>query len=81
MEKSRSYLRQEAYKYILEGLSKFPADLTGADTSLRIPLSELKLLKDGVADPSNTLVTSLKQLFDGKVTEAEIDAYLVEPFE
>lgn len=46
-----------------------------------IPLHELMLLKDGLADPSPELVSSLKQFLKGSVTEAEIDAHLVTPFQ
>jgi len=78
---SNSNLRKEAYRYILERLSKLPIDFHNADRSLSIPLSELRLLKEGISDPSAALVASLKQLLKGMVTEAEIDAYLVTPFE
>jgi hypothetical protein len=39
------------------------------------------LLKEGLADPSDTLVALLKQLLKGSVTEAEIDTHLVVPFQ
>ena len=78
---SKSVLRKEAYKYILEELSKLPVGSCDADRYLSIPLSELSLLKEGRADPSAALVASLKQLLKGTVTDAEIDAHLVAPFE
>ena len=37
--------------------------------------------EEGLADPSAELVASLKQLLRGSVTEAEIDAHLVAPFQ
>ena len=52
-----------------------------ADHPSTIPLNELMLLKEGLADPSDELVTSLKQLLRGFVPEAEIDAHLVAPFQ
>jgi hypothetical protein len=39
------------------------------------------LLKEGLADPSDELVALLKQLLKSSVTEADIDAHLVEPFQ
>ena len=73
-------LRKEAYRYIRERLSKLPVGSRDADNGLSIPLDELTQLKEGVADPSEVLVATLKQLFRGTVTEDEIDAHLVKPF-
>lgn len=74
-------LRKDAYRYVLERLCKLPVRSCNVDRHLIIPLNELRLLKEGLADPSEALVASLKQLFKGTVTEAEIGAHLVAPFE
>ena len=78
---SKSQLRKTAYEYIkgkIGGLHELSHD---ADHPSTIPLNELMLLKEGIADPSAELVTSLKQLLRGSVTETEIDAHLVAPFQ
>jgi len=78
---SKSQLRKTAYEYIkgqignIHGLSNSASQLT------IIPLNDLMLLKEGLADPSDALVTLLKQLLKGSVTEAEIDTNLVTPFQ
>jgi hypothetical protein len=77
---SRNQLRKEAYKYVLEELSSLPPRSSDLGSPPNISLNELMLLKEGLADPSAELVASLKQLFRGSVTEAEIDAHLVVPF-
>ncbi len=77
---SRCGLRKEAYRYIQALLNKPPIGASGLDTVLAVSLEELKQLKEGVADPSLSLVASLKRLLSGTVTEAEIDAHLVLPF-
>ena len=77
---SRKQLRKKAYKYVLEELSSLPPRSSDLGSPLNISLNELMLLKEGLADPSAELVASLKQLFRGSVTEAEIDANLVVPF-
>lgn len=64
--------RKEAYRYILERLSKLPVASCAAEQYLSISLDELRLLKEGVTDPSAALVAALKQLFRGIITEAEI---------
>jgi hypothetical protein len=74
-------LRKTAYEYVkgqignLHGLSHSASQLT------IIPLNDLVLLKEGLADPSDALVTLLKQLLKGTVTEAEIDAHFIAPFQ
>jgi len=73
-------IRREAYRYILEKLTSLPVRAGNPNESPSITLSELMLLKEGLADPSAELVTLLKQLLRGYVTEAEIDAHLVAPF-
>ncbi len=81
MNISKSDLRKEAYKYISEVLSLLPVGSCYPDHYTIVLLSELVLLKEGSADPSAALVTSLKQLLEGTVAEAEIEAHLVVPFE
>ncbi len=77
---SKCDIRKEACKYIQKRLRKLPVGSCDVDQGLSIPLDELTQLKEGVADPSVVLVATLKQLFRGTVTEAEIDAHLVKPF-
>jgi hypothetical protein len=77
----KSQLRKKAYVYIkgqignLDGLSHSTSQVT------IIPLNDLMLLKEGIADPSDALVTLLKQLLNGSITEAKIDNNLVTPFQ
>ena len=78
---SKSQLRKTAYEYIRGEISKLNWFSYDADHPSIIPLNELMLLKEGLADPSAELVASLKQLLKGSVTEVEIDAYLVTPFQ
>ena len=77
---SNSQLRKEAYQYILEILGKPSIRSYDLDSSVIIPLNELMLLKDGLADPSATLVGSLKQMLKGTTIELEINTHLVVPF-
>ena len=77
---SRKQLRKEAYKYVLERLSGLPPHSSDLGSPPNISLGDLRLLKEGLADPSAELVASLKQLLRGFVMEAEIDAHLVVPF-
>ena len=77
---SNSQLHKEAYQYILEILGKSPIRSYDSDSSVIIPLNELMLLKDGLADPSATLVGSLKPMLKGTTIELEINTHLVVPF-
>jgi hypothetical protein len=77
----RSILRKQAYKYIVERLSHLPAINGSKDSLHNISLEDLKLLKEGEADPSLALVNIIKHLLAGSVTETEINTYLVNPFE
>jgi hypothetical protein len=72
--------RKEAYQYILQRLSTAHAEVTGTDWMQSIPLDELKLLKEGLADPSEALVSALKDQLKGVVNDLEIESHLVEPF-
>jgi len=78
---SKSQLRKTAYEYIRGEIGKLHWFSYDADHPSTITLNELMLLKEGLADPSTELVALLKQLLKGSVTEAEIDAHLVAPFQ
>ena len=78
---SKSQLRKTAYEYIKGQIGKLHGFSYDADHSSTIPLNELMLLKEGLADPSVKLVASLKRLLKSAVTESEIDAHLVVPFQ
>ncbi len=77
---SKSQLRKTAYEYIRGKMGKLHRFSSDADYPLTIPLNELMLLKESLADPSVVLVAAFKRLFRGTVTEAESDAHLVKPF-
>jgi len=81
VDTSRSVLRREAYKYILERLSILGIGYGDIDSLPNIPLDEIRLIKEGTADPSLALVASLKRLMKGLVDESEIENYLVKPFQ
>ncbi len=78
---SKSQLRKTAYEYIKGQIGKLHGFSYNTDHASTIPLNELMLLKEGLADPSPALVALFKQLLKGSVTEAEIDAYLVALFQ
>jgi hypothetical protein len=77
---SRSDLRKEAYHYILQILSSLPAQPAGHDWLQYVPLEELRLMKEGMADPSPALVDLLKELLQSGVSDGTIDSHLVTPF-
>ena len=77
---TKSELRQEAYKFVIEKLNKPSTPVSDPDVHSPLPLDELLLLKEGKSDPSPALVTLLRELLKGKATDAEIDAYLINPF-
>jgi hypothetical protein len=81
VDTSRSALRREAYKYSLERLSKLGIGYGDIDSLPNIPLDEIRLIKEGTADPSLALVASLKHLMRGIVDEREIENYLEKPFQ
>jgi hypothetical protein len=76
----RCDLRKEAYKYILQRLSNLPASAGNRNWIQNVPLEELRLLKEGIADPSVALVAFLKDLVGDTVTDQAIQANLVTPF-
>lgn len=61
-------------------LGKLPIDVSDIDRSPVISLEELAKLKGGLADPSVSLIASVKKLLNGNVTDGEIEAHLVLPF-
>ncbi len=77
---NRCDTRKEAYHYICQRLSKLLALSSAANDGSVISLEELRLLKEGMADPSTETVALVKRLFGSIVGDAEIDAYLVTPF-
>ena len=77
---ARSELRKEAYKFVLQILGDISSSSDNADWNQCIPLDELRLLKEGMEDPSPNLVSLLKELLQGAVSESVIDAHLVIPF-
>ena len=72
--------RREAYRFILEKLKSMPVRANNPFEPPGISLSELMLLKEGLADPPAELVSLVKQLLLGHVTAGEIEAHLVAPF-
>ena len=71
--------RKRAYRYVRDRLSSMSARAAG-DQSLLIPLDDLRLLKEGAADPSPALVSGVKALLSDLVPEEEINEHLVLPF-
>jgi hypothetical protein len=78
---ARSELRKEAYTYVLRILGSLSDSSDNSDWSLCIPLEDLRLLKEGLEDPSPTLVYLLKELVKGAISDSDIDTHLVTPFE
>jgi|WetSurMetagenome_2_1015567.scaffolds.fasta_scaffold219352_2 hypothetical protein len=76
----RIEIRKEAYRFILQRLNTLHAEVTGTGWMQIVSLEELRLLKEGIADPSASLVAVLKDQLKGTVNDQEIDSYLVEPF-
>ncbi len=78
---ARSDLRREAYHYILKILGDLSISDNQENWKVCIPLEELRLIKEGIADPSPSLVALLKSLLCNVVSESAIDSHLVIPFE
>ncbi len=78
---ARSDLRKEAYHYILQILSDVSVNDKEESRVTCIPLEELRLIKEGIADPSPDLVTLLKSMLCDTVSESVLDSHLVAPFE
>jgi hypothetical protein len=77
---ARSELRKSAYHYVLQILGSLSGSPDNSDWSSCIPLEELRLLKEGLEDPSPTLVNLLKDMVRGVVSESAIEDHLVVPF-
>jgi hypothetical protein len=76
----RRNLRKQAYQFVKRNLAQLPFDPPNANQTPVIPLDDLVLLKAGLIDPTPALVSSLKQLYPASSIQAEIDAYLLIPF-
>jgi hypothetical protein len=77
---SKELLRKKAYEYIRSQISYASGTPRAYVPPAIMPLDDLMSLKNGQADPTETLVSLLKQTLRGSVSEAEIDAQLVTPF-
>ena len=82
--KRRSDRRKQAYQFIQRKLQESDAmpGRQGADNGFTgsISLAELDGLKQGLADPSRELVDGFRRFLGPLAGEAEINAYLIEPF-
>ncbi|MFC1903997.1 hypothetical protein ACFLXJ_00910 [Chloroflexota bacterium] len=78
---SKSQLRKTAYEYIKGQIGNLNELCYSTNQPTIMPLSDLMLLKEGLADPSDALVILLKQLLRGSIAEVEIDTHLVVPFQ
>ena len=81
---NRNESRKVAYQFIVKQSEKmsFILDKVANDVNnISVSLDELIRLKEGLVDPSPELVRSLKKLLSGVVSGAEIDKYLVKPFQ
>jgi len=76
----KSLQRKEAYEYIISKLNNLPSDVNDKDGFQIISLEDLWLLKEGVADPSEALVSVIKQFLGRSVNKVELYNYLVNPF-
>jgi carbamoyl-phosphate synthase large subunit len=81
VEIPKSEQRKQAYNYIFDQLHSVTVESTNIDWSIFVPLDDLRLLKEGNADPSPELIASLRNLLGDTVSAAEIDYHLVSPFE
>ena len=78
---SRCQLRKQAYQNTQQSLGCLPFDSYIVDRSSVISLDDLVRLKAGEIDPPMALISVLKQLYPDRVTQAEIDAHLIVPFQ
>ncbi len=76
---TKSDTRRQAYDYIRQQLAELPVD--GAGPDLFVPLDDLRLLREGLADPTAELVASLRRLLGDRLGETEFEMFLVTPFE
>ena len=77
--------RRKAFNYIVNQAKKLHLDISKipyADTNISgyISLEEIIQLKEGVADPSETLIKQLKELFRHVSSEEDIYNNLIKPF-
>ena len=77
---AQTKLRKEAYNYILNVLGSLSESSDNFDWSLRIPMEELRLLKEGLEDPSPALVALLKEMLKGAARDSTVEDHLVTPF-
>ncbi|MDD5083197.1 MAG: hypothetical protein PHU08_07500 [Dehalococcoidales bacterium] len=78
---NRSDARKSAYHYICDRLSRIPPGIVDTKQDFVIPMDDLSLLKEGLADPTPEMVTLIKQILSPvRINEAEIEAYLIKPF-
>lgn len=77
---NRPNIRKSAYHYICDRLSRIPPGLASSKENLIIPLDDLRLLREGLADPSPEMVALIKQILCPAISESEIADYLVNPF-
>ncbi len=75
----KTELRRQAYIYIRQHLADLPLD--GASPDLFVPLDDLRLLRDGLADPSAELIATLRALIGGTIGENDFETHLVTPFQ
>jgi hypothetical protein len=76
----RSELRKEAYAYFLNLLNELPAEEGNKEWLECVSLDELRLVKEGKADPSPSLVALIKEILNGTISDEVIDSHLVTPF-
>ncbi len=77
---ARSELRKEAYRFILQNLDGLSSSIEKAQWEHCVSLEELRLMKEGMADPSPALVECVRSILGERVSEAAINSYLVNPF-
>jgi hypothetical protein len=77
---NQSDLRKAAYHYIQKILSEISISDNNDNWEVSIPLEELRLIKEGIADPSPSLIALLKNNLGPTVSESVIDSHLVTPF-
>ena len=70
--------RQKAFSYIMDQAGKLNMNTAGLNGY--ISLEEIIKLKEGISDPSEMLVTQLKELFKHVSTEEDIYNNLIKPF-
>ena len=77
--------RKRAYRYIVEKSRqqnlelRYNSDRRVADVNY-VSLDDLKRLKEGLSNPSQELVSTLKKLFSHIASEHETDEYQFTPF-